>query len=74
MTNVRQKVRAAADWIAALGPDWADRIMSEDITDRFHTKQGRSIARWAIPGGPTVYLKRHYVLPRKHGILDHGQG
>ena len=66
---VRQRVRADADWLASLGPDWADLIMSVEATDRFHANQGRSIARWTVPGGPTVYLKRHFVLPRKHGIL-----
>ena len=43
--------------------------MSVEASDRFHAKQGRSIARWIVPGGPTVYLKRHFVLPRKHGFL-----
>ncbi|MFO0936102.1 MAG: lipopolysaccharide kinase InaA family protein [Gemmataceae bacterium] len=69
VTPVRQKVRADADWIASLGPDWADDIMSVEATDRFHAKQGRSIARWVVPNGPTVYLKRHFVLPRKMGFL-----
>jgi heptose I phosphotransferase len=66
---LRQSVRATPEWLAALGPDWADRIMGESIDDRFHAKQGRTIAKWAIPGGPTVYLKRHFELPRKHGVL-----
>ena len=66
---VRRRVRADADWVEALGPDWADEIMSVEALDRFHAKQGRSIARWDVPGGPSVYLKRHYVLPKKMGLF-----
>lgn len=62
-------LRASPDWVDAVGENWADRIMTQSIDDRFHAKQGRTIAKWAIPGGPTVYLKRHFELPRKYGIL-----
>jgi heptose I phosphotransferase len=51
---------------------WIDRIMEIPVTDRFHSKQGRSIGRWTLSQGGrklVVYLKRHYQLPRRHGIL-----
>lgn len=47
--------------------------MTEDVRDRFHAKQGRTIARWTQiqPDGSrlVVYLKRHYLLPRRLGWL-----
>ena len=46
--------------------------MAEDVTDRLHAKQGRTIARWTLSdGGRTVvvYLKRHYRLSRWRGLL-----
>ncbi len=49
--------------------------MDMPVTDRFHTKQGRSVGRLRLPalaGGPgqlTVYLKRHYKLPWWQGLL-----
>jgi heptose I phosphotransferase len=62
--------RQEPDWPAFTGPDWPDRVMSADVTDRFHAKQGRSIGRWALGGGRlSVYLKRHYALPRWRGWL-----
>lgn len=46
------------------------------VTDRFHTKQGRSTGRLVLPSpasargrGLTVYLKRHYRLPLWQGLL-----
>jgi heptose I phosphotransferase len=68
-----RKVRFTADWPEFAGPDWLDRMMSVEVTDRLFKKQGRSIARWTLtaPGGRqlVVFLKRHYVLPRKRGLL-----
>jgi hypothetical protein len=60
------------DWLHFAGPNWADRIMGLAIQDRFHAKQGRSIARWVLQHDNrylTVYLKRHYRLPRWRGLL-----
>jgi heptose I phosphotransferase len=68
-----RRVRQSADWAEFAGPDWLDRIMSVDVTDRLFRKQGRSIARWTLkaPDGRTlvVFLKRHFALPRRHGLL-----
>lgn len=51
---------AAADW-RVLAPREPDAIMAADVHDRFHAKQGRSIARWSLGGGRlVVYLKRHH--------------
>lgn len=61
-----------ADWGAFAGAGWPDRIMAVDVTDRFHAKQGRTTGRWVLEAGGrrlTVYLKRHYRLPRWHGLL-----
>lgn len=68
-----RKVRQTPDWADFAGRDWLDRIMTVEITDRLFRKQGRSIARWTLnaPDGRqlVVYLKRHYQLPRRHGLL-----
>jgi heptose I phosphotransferase len=57
------RVQQKRDWAALVAPDRTDALMQLDLRDRFHAKQGRSIARWAPAAGPkelTVYLKRHY--------------
>jgi heptose I phosphotransferase len=44
--------------------------MDWPVTDRFHAKQGRSIGRLVLEAGGrrlSVYLKRHYRLPARHG-------
>jgi heptose I phosphotransferase len=60
-----RRLWARADWLAALGDDYADRIMEAPLTDRIHAKQGRSTGRWFV-GDPAiplrVYLKRHRRL------------
>jgi heptose I phosphotransferase len=64
--------RHEPDWDRAAGVGWQDRIMSIAVTDRFHAKQGRSIGRCRLRSEDdelTVYLKRHYVLPRWRGVL-----
>jgi heptose I phosphotransferase len=46
--------------------------MTEEVTDRFHAKQGRSIGRLVLTAGRAklgVYLKRHYRLPWWHGFF-----
>lgn len=64
--------RVAAEWARFAGPDWPDRIMTEPVTDRLHTKQGRSIGRKVYQAGGarlSVFLKRHYRLPWWRGVL-----
>ena len=59
-------------WDRFAGEDWPDRVMSEPVTDRLHEKQGRSIGRRVFDHDGdklSVYLKRHYRLPRLHGVL-----
>lgn len=68
-----RKLRQQADWADFAGDDWPARIMAEEVADRFHAKQGRSIGRWTLttPDGRrlVVYLKRHYQLSRLSGLL-----
>jgi hypothetical protein len=68
-----RRIRQAPEWSTFAGAAWLERIMTVDVTDKLFRKQGRSIARWTqtAPDGKqlVVYLKRHYVLPRKDGLL-----
>jgi hypothetical protein len=68
-----RRIRQQPHWEAFAGPDWVDRIMQQEVvTDVFHAKQGRTIVRWTLRAGGrslVVYLKRHYRLPRLHGLL-----
>lgn len=73
LTRGRQVFRREPDWDDVAGPDWSDRVMTEPVPDRHHAKQGRSIGRWTLTReGRTlvVYLKRHFELPRRHGLLS----
>jgi heptose I phosphotransferase len=72
-----RRVLQRPDWPEFVGADWADRIMSVTVTDRFHAKQGRSTGRWILekatesgegPRRLSVYLKRHYQVPWLHGL------
>ena len=69
----RRWVACDRDWPAFAGAGWQQRIMTEEVVDRFHAKQGRSIGRWTLTSDTgsslVVYLKRHYILPRWHGLL-----
>jgi heptose I phosphotransferase len=67
-----RRLRHQPHWPDFAGPDWAEHIMHESLTDRFHAKQGRTIARWTLGTQGrrlVVYLKRHYRLPWWHGLL-----
>jgi heptose I phosphotransferase len=69
-----RRLRERPEWLAYVGPGWADHIMDVAVTDRFHAKQGRSTGRWVLPaadgGTPlVVYLKRHYALPAWQRLL-----
>src|SRR4051794_21026619 len=58
--------RCQPDWFEFVAPDWRDTIFHTAVRDRFHAKQGRSVARWALRSGDrrlTVYLKRHFRAP-----------
>lgn len=61
------------EWERFAGAGWLDHIMTVPTPDRFHAKQGRSIGRWTLTAADgrrlVVYLKRHYELPRRHGLL-----
>jgi hypothetical protein len=75
MSNRRPAmIYTAADWPHFAGIDWVDNIMSVDVRDRLHEKQGRSIARWTLEASDgrrlVVYLKRHYCLSWLSGILS----
>ncbi len=73
LTHGYSKFREHSDWATFAGSDWRTRIMSEEVADRFHAKQGRSIGRWTLADSSgaklIVYLKRHYQLPRIAGLL-----
>jgi heptose I phosphotransferase len=67
-----RRVHASPEMAQVAGPNWADRIMDVAVTDRLHVKQGRSIGRLVLTSegrSLAVYLKRHYRLPRRHGLL-----
>ncbi len=68
-----RRIRQQPYWEAFAGPGWVERIMQEKVvTDVHHAKQGRTIVRWTLREGGralVVYLKRHYRLPWRHGLL-----
>jgi Lipopolysaccharide kinase (Kdo/WaaP) family len=67
-----RRLRQRPGWAEFAGPDWPDRIMAEDVRDRFHAKQGRTIARWTLHAkgrSLVVFLKRHYRLPWWAGLM-----
>jgi heptose I phosphotransferase len=67
-----RRVLARPDWELLCGADWADRVMTMPVTDRFHAKQGRSTGRLILQHGGrrlAVYLKRHYRLSWWSGLL-----
>ena len=67
-----RRLCARADWSEFAGKDWPERIMHAAVTDDFHAKQGRSTGRVLFQAAGkelAVYLKRHYQLPRLHGVL-----
>jgi heptose I phosphotransferase len=74
LTRGHRTVHREPEWDDFAGPGWIDGIMTETVTDRYHSKQGRSIGRWTLtaPDGRRliVYLKRHYALPRARGLLS----
>lgn len=73
LTRPSRILHSARDWDRFAGKRWETRVMSVVVGDRHHAKQGRSIGRWTLPSDNgtslVVYLKRHYELPRMHGLL-----
>jgi heptose I phosphotransferase len=72
LTRGVRRLRQRPDWGLFVGADWPDHIMSVNVTDRFHAKQGRSTGRWIVQQEGrrlAVYLKRHYHLPWWQGLL-----
>jgi len=66
------RTQERGDWKKFAGDDWAQGIMHVDVTDQFHTKQGRSSGRWVLENQGkrlAVFLKRHYRLPWWQGWL-----
>lgn len=67
-----RRLRHQPYWPEFVGTNWDEHIMQATVTDRFHAKQGRTIARWTLDKGDrqlVVYLKRHYQLPWRHGLM-----
>ncbi len=67
-----RRVRQRNGWEEFAGPGWVDRVMGLDLRDRLHVKQGRSIVRWTLHADGrslVVFLKRHYRLPWRDGLL-----
>jgi heptose I phosphotransferase len=67
-----RRLRQKPHWPEFAGPDWDKQIMQVAVIDRFHAKQGRTIARWSLGSNNrqlVVYLKRHYRLPWWHGLM-----
>ena len=68
------KFYSSPEWIAHYGEDWTTRVMDIGVTDRFHSKQGRSVGRIILPGKDgkpelCFYLKRHYKLSFWEGLM-----
>ncbi len=67
-----RRLEARPDWSQFVGADWPERIMQVGVTDNFFAKQGRSTGRVELQCEDktlSVYLKRHYELPRWCGLL-----
>lgn len=66
-------LRNTPDWPHFAGSDWPATVMNVRVTDKLHEKQGRAIARWTLndADGRTlvVFLKRHYKLPKRDGLM-----
>jgi heptose I phosphotransferase len=72
LTRGTRRLWHRPDWPLFAADDWPDRIMSIEVTDNFHVKQGRSTGRWVLHAHGrrlAVYLKRHYRLARWRGVL-----
>jgi hypothetical protein len=67
-----RRVHQRSSWEIFVGPNWLERVMTVQVTDDFHAKQGRSTGRWTLESNGrrlSIYLKRHYRLPWWRGWL-----
>lgn len=67
-----QRIAARRDWEQFFDDDRIERVMQVPVTDQFHAKQGRSTGRLVLERDGqrlSVFLKRHYELPRWLGWL-----
>jgi UDP-glucose:(heptosyl)LPS alpha-1,3-glucosyltransferase len=72
LTRGARRLVQRGEWPVFAGSDWADRIMGVTVTDRFHSKQGRSTGRWILHADGqrlSVYLKRHYDISLWRGLM-----
>jgi heptose I phosphotransferase len=72
LTHGLRRCYARADWSDFVGENWPDEIMRAEVTDDLNEKQGRSTGRWPLEADGkhlVVYLKRHFLLPRWHGLM-----
>jgi heptose I phosphotransferase len=61
-----------ADWLNYVGAEYLRDVLTVEVTDRFHEKQGRSTGRWVLQHegrSLIVYLKRHHRLPLWQRLL-----
>ncbi len=72
LTGNTRRLRQRPDWATFAGADWPDRILEVRVNEDFHAKQGRSTGKLVLQHAEqtlSVYLKRHYRLPRWQGLL-----
>jgi len=68
-TQGQWRTQTTAAWADAVGADFVETIMDWNVTDDFHSKQGRSTGRLVLNSDLVVYLKRHWQLPWWHRLL-----
>ena len=68
-TQGQWRTRTTPAWADAVGADFVETIMDWNVTDDFHSKQGRSTGRLVLNSDLVVYLKRHWQLPWWHRLL-----
>ncbi|MFT3879781.1 MAG: lipopolysaccharide kinase InaA family protein [Gemmatales bacterium] len=69
-TQGQWQTQTTPAWSSVVGDDFVKTIMDWEITDDFHSKQGRSTGRLVMNDGDLiVYLKRHWQLPLLNRVL-----
>lgn len=70
VTHGQWQTQTTPAWSSVVDGDFVQTIMDWNITDDFHTKQGRSTGRLVMNDGELiVYLKRHWQLPLLKRLL-----